>query len=497
MRMAMRAQRHWKQERLRSVAALRKVHDELEVKIRERTADAQNVNELLGRAAETLARELEERECNQEQFAAASIIVENSPVVLGRWRFSASGMGPEGPVPEYISGNCAQFGYRAEEFLSGTVNFFRDVVHPDDRKQVIARLIEAVGQRKANGTANFRLLRKDGETRWVEADLRYEQNSAGAVVLGQGILRDVTERVQSLEALKKSEAQFRVIFNNTLDGIVMVDLETRTFLIANDQFRRMLGYTPEEMTVLGVSDIHPSEALPHVVEQFERQVRGELKLATDIPVKRKDGSVFFADFNSAPIMFRGKQYLLGIVRDNTERNNAKAAIARASVLYAVIASIATLINNLSLDEGAPKALHMVGEALKVDRCVLVENVDRTGALPNMIPTYQWNSSGLEPLLPPFITELIKHPDVLSWLTPLSEGKPVITTLANANATVKSILRALKSASILLIPIVVAGKHWGHIGLNDGTPDREWSASDIEILLALATLFGVTIERGRH
>ena len=114
MRMAMRAQRHWKQERLRSVAALRKVHDELEVKIKERTADAQNVNELLGRAAETLTRELEERERDQELFAAASVIVENSPVVLGRWRFPTSGIGPEGPVPEYISGNCAQFGYRAE-----------------------------------------------------------------------------------------------------------------------------------------------------------------------------------------------------------------------------------------------------------------------------------------------------------------------------------------------------------------------------------------------
>ena len=179
----MRARRHWNEKRLRSVAALRKVHDELEVKIRERTANARNVNELLRRAAETLTLELEAGERDQEQFAATSIIVENSPVVLARWRVPTLGMGPEGPVPEYISGNCAQFGYRAEEFLSGTVNFFRDVVHPDDRKEVIARLKEAIGQRKSNCTATFRLLRKDGETRWVEADSRYEQNSAGAVML--------------------------------------------------------------------------------------------------------------------------------------------------------------------------------------------------------------------------------------------------------------------------------------------------------------------------
>src|SRR5450631_1116123 len=113
MRIAMRAWPHWIERRLRSVAALRKVHDELEVKIRERTANARNVSELLRRAAETLTLELKAGERDQEQFAATSIIVENSPVVLARWSVSALGMGLDGPVLEYISGNCAQFGYRA------------------------------------------------------------------------------------------------------------------------------------------------------------------------------------------------------------------------------------------------------------------------------------------------------------------------------------------------------------------------------------------------
>jgi GAF domain-containing protein len=86
------------------------------------------------------------------------------------------------------------------------------------------------------------------------------------------------------------------------------------------------------------------------------------------------------------------------------------------------------------------------------------------------------------LQPPFVAEMIKHPDVLSWLAPLTEGKPVIATRANANATVKRILRALKSTSILLIPIIVAGKNWGHIGLNDGTPDRKWTTAEIDPFL---------------
>ncbi len=187
----------------------------------------------------------------------------------------------------------------------------------------------------------------------------------------------------------------------------------------------------------------------------------------------------------------------GTVQSITDRKSAENALTGSGVLHATVASIAALINSSSLEEGAPKALRLVGEALDVDRCVVVENVDRPGAPLNMVPSYQWNKSGLEPLLPPFVAELIKHPDVRSWLAPLSENKPVVTTLTNANATVQGILRALKSTSILLIPILVAGRNWGHIGLNDGTPNREWSAAEIETLLALATLFGVTIERGRQ
>jgi diguanylate cyclase (GGDEF)-like protein/PAS domain S-box-containing protein len=180
-----------------------------------------------------------------------------------------------------------------------------------------------------------------------------------------------------------------------------------------------------------------------------------------------------------------------------ERKNTENAITGSGVLQAVIASVAALINSASLDDAAPKALRMVGEALNVDRCIVIEDLHRPGSPPSMIPSYQWNKSGLAPLLPPFIAELLKHPHVLSWLAPLSENKPVVTTLANANATVKGILRALKSTSILLIPISVAGRNWGRIGLHDGTSDREWTVAEIEPLLAFATLFGVTIERGRQ
>jgi PAS domain S-box-containing protein len=62
------------------------------------------------------------------------------------------------------------------------------------------------------------------------------------------------------------------------------------------------------------------------METFAQQLRGEIRLAANIPVKRKDGSVFYADVNSAPANVNGKPCLVGIFRDVSERNQADAAL---------------------------------------------------------------------------------------------------------------------------------------------------------------------------
>ncbi|MEJ2704621.1 MAG: PAS domain S-box protein, partial [Sedimentisphaerales bacterium] len=116
---------------------------------------------------------------------------------------------------------------------------------------------------------------------------------------------------------------FRAIFENAADGILLVDVENRKFCMGNRVVCQMLGYGQYELKTLGVADIHPEQDLPYVTEQFEKQVREELTLASDVPVRRKDGSVFYADINAFPLPFGGKTYLMGILRDVTRRRNAE------------------------------------------------------------------------------------------------------------------------------------------------------------------------------
>ena len=66
--------------------------------------------------------------------------------------------------------------------------------------------------------------------------------------------------------------------------------------------------------------------MPHVIEQFQRQIKKEIAVAENLPVKRKDGTIFYADINAASVTVEGKTYLVGIFRDITERKKIEEDI---------------------------------------------------------------------------------------------------------------------------------------------------------------------------
>jgi PAS domain S-box-containing protein/putative nucleotidyltransferase with HDIG domain len=199
-------------------------------------------------------------------------------------------------------------------------------IRPKDRQKFRAYLISMIQDRPAP-SLELTLLGKGGVEVAVQLDSLLVPDAAGHPQV-RTTLVDLTIRKQGEEALKESEQKFRDIFHNAMDGILLVDPATKKFFLANPMISEMLGYSPQELENLEVMDIHPEKDLPLVMAQFDRLASQAEKvmLAPDIPVKRKDGRVFFADISAFPVTMGGQTYLAGFFRDVTQRKETEEAL---------------------------------------------------------------------------------------------------------------------------------------------------------------------------
>jgi|GEM_PF-1988502 len=154
-----------------------------------------------------------------------------------------------------------------------------------------------------------------------------------------GTVLDITDRKKFERAVQESEARFRAIFDDANDGILVANSKTKKFVMANNVICRMLGYTRVELFGLSVLDIHPEEEVAEVVKTFEKQARQEIKIAENIPVKRKDGTLFYADINTSPIFIGDDMLLVGIFRDITQRRQMEDALKKSEERFREMADL--------------------------------------------------------------------------------------------------------------------------------------------------------------
>lgn len=206
--------------------------------------------------------------------------------------------------------------------------------------------------------------------------------------------------------LDASDLTLRAMFDNTRDGILLVDIASQRVHSANPAMCDMMGYTPSEMTDLSVPELHPEEQLASIAKAFEQQITGEKPLAADVLMKRKDGSVFSVDINSSPVELESKAYLLGIFRDITKRKLAEKKLAASekrsrawlsnspvcskildldlNLQYMSDAGVAALkVEDVATYYGKPYPLDFFPDEFKRAMSKSLEEVKRTGELIRM------------------------------------------------------------------------------------------------------------------
>jgi PAS domain S-box-containing protein len=240
-------------------------------------------------------------------------------------------------------------GYTADELRGMEVYDF--VAHaPQNIDSTIRRTL--VQKRRLVGERKYR--RKDGTLVDVEVGVNVISHRGNEVICT--IVRDVTERKRSEEALKESERLYRTVIEQATENIYLVDVETKSILESNPAFQETLGYTDEELRRKTLYDIVAAdkESIDRNVQlmlEHKRYNVGERKY------RRKDGSLIAVEASASVILLDDKETLCLVAHDITERARVQ------ELLQQRVATLSRISADLTLDLPVESTLNVLAESV--------------------------------------------------------------------------------------------------------------------------------------
>jgi formate hydrogenlyase transcriptional activator len=259
------------------------------------------------------------------------------------------------------------FGYSRAELLGQPVEMLipersraahinqRSAYHQDPRLRPMGEGLELYARRK------------DGTEFPVDIMLSPVETEDGSSVIA--VVRDITARKRTEQALKESRAMLEKLFESSPDGIVLVTSLEGRIVRVNTQAEKMSGYSRAELVGKSVDDfIPPRSRNPHGPHRmtYRPEDRAEGPGAIlELYGKRKDGVEFPVEITCSPVKTDGGEMVLGVVRDVTVRKHAEDALRHSEQRLRSIVETVKDYAILTLDsEGQVTSWNPAAERIK-------------------------------------------------------------------------------------------------------------------------------------
>ena len=329
----------------RAQEELQKAHDQLEERVRERTAELSTMNERL--LNEIGQRERAEEELRESE-ARYRLLTDNS--LTGIFLHQDERF-------VYVNRRLARMlGYRPEELVGME---FWEIYHPDDQEEMRRKGMSRYRGEKISPHSEVRVVTKSGDSRWVEVLATTAEYNGKTAIMGN--IADITKRKQAEAALEESEKKFRALFENAHDCIFMKDLHRRYTHVnpaMADLFETsvslLIGKT-DEAIFGGAAAQHLKEVdyrVPRgesIEEEHTRMVNGRHITFLDlrIPMRNRSGAVVG---------------LYGIARNITERTRGRSAPSETAVTEYPSPAMRSVLNTARIAARKGGNILLLGES---------------------------------------------------------------------------------------------------------------------------------------
>lgn len=255
------------------------------------------------------------------------------------------------------------WGLKCQELLDDP-DLWLQPVHPDDRQRVAATFFESTGSHES-ADIEYRIVRSDGETRWIRDRGFPVFDENGKVYRIVGIAKDITRRKVAEQALLQAneqleqrvllrtqaladtnlelkntivnrdhakrklagtERRFRLLFDSSPDPI-FIEFREGKVLDVNPAACELHQLTHEELVGISVLKLVPQRIRNHVANEFPKFFAGKISSAEGISLSA-DGCETPISLRARQIEFDGRPALLLHVRDVSAEKRAKVILQR-------------------------------------------------------------------------------------------------------------------------------------------------------------------------
>jgi len=137
--------------------------------------------------------------------------------------------------------------------------------------------------------------------------------------------------------LSPASEELLSLFEGSVDGILVVEAGSGRLVRANRAVCDLLGYSETELLSLSMTDLYPAESVPQASEAFDAMCQGRRQCARNVPCKRKDGSLAYADVAVRRLSNRDHPLRIAFFHDTTEQNRTIQLLCASEERYRLIA----------------------------------------------------------------------------------------------------------------------------------------------------------------
>lgn len=224
------------------------------------------------------------------------------------------------------------YGFEPEELVGKSVF---ELIHPDDLEASLEMMDVTIREGEA---FDFEIRSRHKDGGYISALGSAKVVGAGDNVKIVGLMKDITERKCIEEELKEKTELLDAIFNNTSEGIFVLDEDFR-YIYINPASGRIVGHEPEQWIGKKAGTYRHPEDAKKSGEAIMKALNGEEALC-ELRIKGSDGKYRNLEIKYSVMMLRDKVHFLGVVNDITEKKIMLDELKESESRYRALAESA-------------------------------------------------------------------------------------------------------------------------------------------------------------